>query len=281
MYLIKKAGAALMALCLASFFFFGNISAQETQISVDVPIIMYHRLMPAAKPHTYTITPEMFEQDLVYLQKCGYHTVTMTDLINYVYNGIPLNEKSVMISFDDGDESVYKYAYPLLKKYNMKAVAAIIGGITDQYTEESKNGGYHPHMTWSEVREIYDSGYVEIQNHTYNLHVNGAIGLLKKQGEDDGAYEKRLKADLDKFQERCAEMIGFKTTTVAYPFGCMNKGSEKIIKELGYQATLSSCSGVNHILRCDPNCLYRMFRNNRELGIDRGSFFNKLGIKEE
>jgi peptidoglycan/xylan/chitin deacetylase (PgdA/CDA1 family) len=98
----------------------------EPEGSVPIPIIMYHEIK-TYKTGKDVITPYEFESDLKYLTGNNYHTITMTELINYVYEKKPLPENPIILSFDDGYLSTYKYAYPLLKKYNMKIVFSIIG----------------------------------------------------------------------------------------------------------------------------------------------------------
>ena len=90
---------------------------------VKLPIIMYHSLLNDSKlQNEYVISPEIFENDLKYLKNNGYSFLTVDDLIKYTSSDITLPEKCIMLTFDDGYYNNYYYAYPLLKKYNAKAV---------------------------------------------------------------------------------------------------------------------------------------------------------------
>ena len=55
----------------------------------------------------------------------------------------------------------------------MKAVISIIVGETDKYSELEENKENYSHITWDMVNEMMESGLIEIQNHTYNLHKTG------------------------------------------------------------------------------------------------------------
>ena len=100
----------------------------EQAEAVQVPIIMYHGLLKEEKKQgRYVISPDLFEQDLKYLQENGYTTIVMADLLEYVYNGKDLLVNPVMITFDDGYYNNYLYAYPLLKQYNSRMVLSPIG----------------------------------------------------------------------------------------------------------------------------------------------------------
>ena len=119
----------------------------------------------------YVITPKTLEEVFAYLKAHGYTAVTISDLIAYQEGRKELPQKPVMITFDDGYYNNYSYAFPLLKKYDMKAVISVIGRYTDEYSAsmEKMNNNYSQ-LTWDQIREMMDSGYVEFANHSYDMH---------------------------------------------------------------------------------------------------------------
>ena len=97
-------------LALKNTTFFAKEPKQAT-----VVILMYHSLLKdPARQGKYVVSPDLFENDLRWLKENGYSFVEMQDLINFVYSGSSLPEKSVVITFDDGYYNNYLYAYPLL-----------------------------------------------------------------------------------------------------------------------------------------------------------------------
>lgn len=106
----------------------------STQKNIYVPIMMYHQVKNEGFGKD-VISPYEFESDLKFLSENNYNTITMTDLIAYVYDGIDLPLNSIILSFDDGYLTTYKYVFPLLKKYNMKIVLSIIGKSTDDFSK--------------------------------------------------------------------------------------------------------------------------------------------------
>ena len=229
---------------------------------IEVPILMYHSILRSTNTHgNYIISEAAFEADLKYLKDNGYTTVVMQDLIDYVYKGKTLPEKPVVLTFDDGYFNNFFYAFPLLQKYNSKAVLSIIGYYTDLYTKTPDENPSYSHVTWNDVKKMMDSGLVDMQNHSYNLHTTdkGRNGSKKKKGESDAQYKAMLTEDLGKLQDCFKTNTGYTPNTFTYPFGSVSNASFDIIKEMGFKASLSCESGMNTITR-DPECLYMLKR---------------------
>ena len=240
-----------------------SVSAETNEIatfdeSVNLPILMYHFLTESPQ-NRWAITPKTFEEDLMYLKAHGYETIFMSDAINYVYEGKKLPDKPIVLTFDDGDSSVHHTALPLLKKYDMKAVVAIIGKPTDEYSNQDREDiQYYPNLTWKQVKELCDSGLIEIQNHSYDLHHGN--GAKKKRSEPNEEYNKRLSEDLNKLQEKIKEEIGTTPNTFVYPFGAISNDSIPILKENGFLASLSCAELVSPIRLGDASSLYSLGR---------------------
>ena len=233
--------------------------------SARVPVIMYHRVSPE-RSHSgrYTITPCQLERDFEYLKKNGYNTITVKDLVKYVNKGRELPENPIILTFDDGNSSDYKYLFPLLQKYDMKAVVSIIGKTTDEYTTQRQKIGKKanfPHMCWDMVIEMSKSGLVEIQSHSYDLH--GKHGAKRLKGEDESVYKNRLKSDLEKLQRLMKEKTGVTPNAFIYPLGAFSPESMAALDELGFAASFSCTEGINIITRGNSDCLFMLKRNIR------------------
>lgn len=255
-------------------------ASSENINELKVPIIMYHSILNnPQKTGKYIITPTQLEKDLLCLLDNDYHTITTEELINYVYNNIELPTNPIILTFDDGYYNNYSYVYPLLKKYNMKAVISIIGIETDRYSQEGSilNNNFS-HLTWSQVEELSNSGLVEILNHTYDMHsYKTRNGINKKDGESQETYERKLTENVLLLDKKLKHHIGKCNNTFTYPFGAAPKYAYSIIKELGFKATLSCTEGINYISH-NPECLYLLKRINRASGLSSKDFFKKNGI---
>lgn len=249
--------------------------------SIDLPVIMYHALLKDSKRwNDYVISPDMLEEDLKYITENGYTTILVKDLIDYVENGTPLPEKPILLTFDDGYYNNYLYGFPLFQQYNCKAVISIIGYHSERYSISDEKNANYSHITWDEMKEMIDSGLVEIQNHSYNLHTkdNGRVGAKKVWGESLDSYTKTISDDIMKNQQILEEKLGITPSTFTYPYGAISDASLDIIKELGFKASFSCAQKINKITR-DPECLYLINRFLRPAGISSSEFFKKIDVK--
>lgn len=255
-------------------------SARESaKESVQLPILMYHGLLKdPAMQNDYVISPDLFESDLKYLKKNGYTTILMADLLDYVKNGTPLPEKPILITFDDGYYNNYYYGFPLLKKYDMKALISIIGIETDRFSKHKDDNPNYSNLTWNHIRKLVDSGLVEIQNHSYDAHhpKGERQGLKPAAGETHKEYVRYLEKDLMKLQKKIREATGITPSTLAYPFGAAADSTRKIVKQLGFQATLGCEEGINRIAKEDSQCLYDLKRYLRTPEKSSSDFFQQI-----
>lgn len=87
-------------------------------------VLTYHHIDTRAGG--ITITPQRFESDLKMLKESGFNVISQRYLNECISGTKKLPQNAVVITFDDGYESFYKYAYPLLIKYNMPGVVYIV-----------------------------------------------------------------------------------------------------------------------------------------------------------
>lgn len=242
---------------------------------VQVPVIMYHAVIDDSRRlGQYVVSPAELESDFAWLQRNGYTAVLSEDLIRYVEDGTPLPEKPVLITFDDGYYNNYLYAYPAARRYGMKFVLSPIGKCTDLYTAEPSESPYYAHCTWAMLREMQDSGIVEIGNHTYDLHSSdGArLGTRRLASESMEDYRALLSADVRLAQEKAGQNLGRAPVLFAYPFGVVSEGEPEIIASLGFAVTLSCEARISTVTR-DPESLLYLGRFLRPSGETSEAFF--------
>ena len=246
--------------------------------SVEVIILMYHTINDVSRS-AWSITPEDFENDLIYLQQGGYCTVTISDLIAYENGTGTLPEKPVALTFDDGYASNLLVALPLLEKYDACATINVIGSYVSEPIE-----GVTPtddmYFDWNQMQELEASGRIEIGHHTWDMHKydeNERIGCAITVGEDEASYIETLTTDLNTFQTALLEHGLSKASCFAYPHGKNCVQSDKLITQLGFGASLLSVEGLNTITRFDATSLFGLKRYNRPPDLSLETIFARAG----
>ncbi|MCL2061017.1 MAG: polysaccharide deacetylase family protein [Firmicutes bacterium] len=230
-------------------------SANEGAKGVPLPILMYHTVCPGYNQR-YIISPAALEKDLQYIKESGYTAITVADLIAYKENDVPLPEKPIMLTFDDGNRTNFIYVFPLLQKYNLKAVFSVVGAYVESPEKNSS-------VTYEQIIQMRESGLVEIQNHSYDCHKIGKRNGMKPRGSESFEdYEKFISTDLQRFEDNMEKNAGFRCFAVTYPFGAFTKDTVTVLQNLGYKASLICTEGVNYINK-NTN-LYYLKRYNRD-----------------
>lgn len=185
---------------------------------IECPILLYHRIVPGQGDNPYNLTPDDFETQMRYLSENGYATISIDQLRKAIVFGADLPEKPIVISFDDGDISVYKNAYPIMEKYGFTGVAYLV-------TTYLETPGY---MKTRMVKDLIKSGW-EIGSHSARHQDVSQTQYLETEVAGS-------KADLEK-------MFDIKINSFAYPFGAyspssMNKVAEWYSNGVGLGASI-------------------------------------------
>lgn len=257
-----------------------SVNGTVNSEAISLPVIMYHHLtQKSSREGKYTLMAEQFRKDMEYLKDNGYETVDTKSLTEYTDGKSDLPEKPIMITFDDGFESFYVLATPILEEMEMKASVFVIGYLADEYTRLNDHNINYSYLTWDEIYELDKSPLIEVHSHTYNLHQNTKgkrKGIARLKGESATNYEKEISADLKKMQKKLKSEAGVTDKAVAYPYGLYSKSTAGIIKKLGYRLSFTCEERINTIIRNDKNSLFNLGRYNRPAGISSEEFFNRI-----
>jgi peptidoglycan/xylan/chitin deacetylase (PgdA/CDA1 family) len=168
-----------------------------------------------------------FEKQLKYFKK-NYSSVSKFDLINLINGNWKNSKPGLIISFDDGLESNYKYAKPLLEKYNFFGWFFIPAGLIGQeYCKDADNtgGNDEKYMNWEQVQDLAQNHIVG--SHTLNhkrLRETLNDNILRKEIIDSRILlENKLNKKIDVFA-----WVGGEQESYSYQ-------ASKIIKESNYK----------------------------------------------
>jgi peptidoglycan/xylan/chitin deacetylase (PgdA/CDA1 family) len=189
----------------------------------------YHDTLPSP----LFVTLEHFEEQMDYLHKENYHTLTLDEVKDYYYQGKELPEKSILITFDDCFQSLKRYAYPILKKYGFHAAAFVV---TSWLHDEPKefNPDQSIALTKSDLEEMID--VFQYANHTNAFHQRTDEKTSMMMATSDEEFS----MDLDK----CNEYVQVKDV-FAFPFGLYNERNVNLLKEKGFTLAFTTTTGKN------------------------------------
>ena len=236
------------------------------ELTAQVPVLMYHHLTDGEQ-NSATITPALFREHMEALADAGYQTVSLAELRSYVYEGGSLPEKPVLLTFDDGYESNYELAYPVLKEFGMKAAIFVIGSSVGKDTYKDTGAPIHPHFSAAQAQEMTASGLIEIQTHTYDMHQSATLepGVAREsmsplEGETEADFIAAMRADFGKNRALIEDMTGSAPFALAYPTGVYSELTQAVAVEEGISVTLTSDPGVNTLVRGLPQSLLALRR---------------------
>lgn len=282
---LRRAGAGLLAMLsiLAALTGAGGACAQATRFPTRTPsaasgtpwpansfeVICYHDIRDdrIEDPDSYTVETRNLTLQFAWLREHDYHVITLDDIIAARRGARPLPPRAVLLSFDDGLESVYARAFPILKAFQYPAIVGLVGS----WLEGSDVPGMRVRfgdsdvartnfLSAAQIREMQDSGLIEFGSHTYALHTGiranpqgnvepAAVSraFLPEAGryEADAAYRGRVRQDLALNSERIEALTGRRPRVVVWPYGSHNQTTDRFARELGMPYGLTLEVGLN------------------------------------
>lgn len=216
-----------------------------------VLVLMYHHI--DEKESAITISPKKFKQHIQALLDNHYNIIPMERFIHFLRSETDVPPNAVVITFDDGYESFYKYAYPELKSRGLTATNFVIVSYIDKQPDPSL-----PYLTWSEMNEMKQNGF-SFYSHTYNLHAsvpnekgisvapltNRIFLKSEKRLETEEEYKTRVIDDLTHANKILEEKLGNNIPLLCFPLGAYNSEVVKLANEVGIQYLFTIQSGIN------------------------------------
>ncbi len=241
-----------------------NMCSRDQNVN-EFTVLSYHEIADKSETldSTYAVTPSNFDQQIHWLMDNGYHFISIDDILKYRKSGKGLPNKAVLITFDDGYQSVYTNAYPILKKHKIPTVIALVGSWLQAKEKVDFDGhtiARTKFLSQKEIKEMVSSGLVEIASHSYLLHkgiqgnpqgnmepaVTTRQWLTDKQGyEDEKSYQQRISNDLLKNNTFLKDYTGQKPRVMVWPYGRYNSEVRKIAERLGMSIGLTLDDGSN------------------------------------
>lgn len=229
---------------------------------MTVSVLMYHALYLddselaeiAEEDRPYAISCDMFQKQLDLLIDNNIEVLDPLTLLNDSGTG---DKHSVLLTFDDGHESFYRYAFPELKKRSMQGIFFVTSELIKQRED---------FCTWLQLKEMTEHG-MSIQSH-------GKTHKFISDLDSDEARE-----ELAVSRNEIEKELGVSVNSISFPGGRYTKREIKHGIELGYDLFFTSNEGVNEFISGSGcNIIKRLAlkksTNLKEyLSLSKGNFF--------
>ncbi len=187
-----------------------------------MPIFAYHMVDPRFSTALTRVTPRQLEQQIQFVLEHDFDIVTISE-----YLRLSRTDKAIAITFDDGYESVFNYAFPLLKKYDVPATLFINPSFVGQFNTWDVNLGQRfRHMDWQQVYELKEAGW-EIGSH----------GMTHR--DLSRLSQETAEKELAQSQNMIKRKVGACSTVISYPFGNLSVEVVDAAKRLDFKFGLA------------------------------------------
>lgn len=183
--------------------------------SVTLPILLYHRIGVSPTNNQYYMAPEKFEEQMKLLHDWEYTVIPVALLVKAIEDGAELPPRPVMITFDDGDISVYSEAFPIMQKYGLTGVVYIVGNYM----------GTEGYMSAEQIKELAAAGW-EVGSHSRS---HRDLSRLAPEVQRMEIVEAR---------KVLQEATGAPVLSFAYPFGIASTAVYDYVHFAGYVAAM-------------------------------------------
>lgn len=242
-------------------------NSEQDWPSNQVLALAYHDIEDSDPDQTFvSVRTDHLIDHLSWLRENEYQPVSIDQILNASQGKSTLPDKAVLLSFDDGYSSFYTRVFPLLKAYQWPAVLAPVGRWIDtaddqpvEYGDEMADRSRF--LSWQQIREISQSGLVEIASHTYDLH-HGVIGnpqgneqpatasriydSVTQSYESDDAFRRRVGRDVQKITTRLRDVTGKQPRVWVWPYGRPDGATLQVALDTGYSVVMKLENGLVH-----------------------------------
>lgn len=196
-----------------------------------IPVLLYHRVgVEDYKSGVSGVNIANFSAHMDFLCKNNYYFASLDEIVKYVKGEINLPKRTVALTFDDGFEDNYLYAFPVLKKKNIRATVflntafvgrRLSGGEAFGSVDTKRKNAVYQFLSWDQIREMNNNG-IDFQPHT---HTHPDLTCLENY-----AVEREILLSKSILEEK----LGKKANHFSYPLGKYNDNIIRILGELDF-----------------------------------------------
>lgn len=213
-----------------------------------INILMYHQVGDFPRPSGHRSTycdHRQFARQMAFLARFGYHVLHLDEALACLRGERPAPPRAVVLTFDDGYENFYEYAWPVLQRHGFPAMVYLISGLLGQPSAWFARDGRDtpPLMSPARVRQLRAEG-CDFGGHSVS-HVR--LATL------DDATQKR---EIDDCKHALEDILGEEVGHFCYPYGSYDMRAVLACAEAGYRSA-TTCARAPATPADDPLSLPR------------------------
>jgi peptidoglycan/xylan/chitin deacetylase (PgdA/CDA1 family)/2-polyprenyl-3-methyl-5-hydroxy-6-metoxy-1,4-benzoquinol methylase len=209
--------------------------ARHCWVTKEVPVLMYHRVAKygPAELAPYRIAPEAFERQLAWLQRYGFHSISLDEFFElwFTQNIRHIPGKPIVLTFDDAYADFYHNAWPLLRRYGFGATIFVptdyVGGSADW---DISYGSPAQIMSWDQIIELHGWG-IHFGSHSCGHKL--LTKLSKRNAREDATNSSKILND----------KLGIEVSGYCYPYASASADLRRMIERAGYRFAVGGTGG--------------------------------------
>jgi peptidoglycan/xylan/chitin deacetylase (PgdA/CDA1 family)/SAM-dependent methyltransferase len=199
-----------------------------------LPILLYHRIADEgpADLARYRQSPSAFAEQMRWLRRHGYHSVTSGDVLRHLASGRRFEGRPVLISFDDAYRDFHDAAWPILRAHDFTAeVFVVTDRVGDSADWDIAYGTPAPLMDWSQLQALAAAGV------RFGSHMASHSHMAELSSREIVLEASRSRAALER-------ALGVECRSIAAPFGEGDERFLRIARQCGYRAGFTTEPGL-------------------------------------
>jgi peptidoglycan/xylan/chitin deacetylase (PgdA/CDA1 family) len=201
---------------------------------VGVPVLLYHGIVnnENGSGNPIHIPVERFARQMQWLHENQYQTITISEMLQLFQQKQIPQKKPIVLTFDDGYQSLLTNATPILEKFNFSATLFLTTGAVGKKTYSELNTRYFTFpendgpLDWNQLKRMEQSCW-DVQSHSRDHHIHN---IVSKE-----IVEREMRSSKSDIENNLQKVVTF----YSYPCGSYNTRCLDLLHATGYEAAFS------------------------------------------
>ncbi len=209
-------------------------------MNLSVPILAYHKISDKFDWSINNVSIRKFWQQIKYLHDHHFFSLTIENFLSCNFEHDP-KRRPILITFDDGDESVYHHAFPILRQAGFVATVFLVSDFVGRKNSWDANlfRSFSRHLSWQQIEQLAAAGW------SFGSHTATHADLTRLPRD-------QIFVELLDSKQDISAVVGQEVGTLAYPFSQYNLQTINIARQVGYQAGFILANPKANLLKSVP-----------------------------